>query len=161
MVDDGRLLRSMLDLHNRHGRSAVALQEVAPEEISSYGCVEPESEAVDGVCRDQARRREAAGRRSAVEPRSHRPVRVHRRDLRHARSDRARAAGGELQLTDAMALLLEAQSMFGVVCGEGRYDVGQKLDFLRANVELALDREDLGPPFAAWLREFVKERGLA
>ena len=43
--------------------------------------------------------------------------------------------------------------MFGCICRGGRYDVGQKLDFLRANVELALERPDLGPPFAAWLRE--------
>jgi UTP--glucose-1-phosphate uridylyltransferase len=68
--------------------------------------------------------------------------------------------GGELQLTDAMALLVETQPFFGYVCQEGRYDVGQKLDFLRANVELALDRPDLGPQFAAWLRDYVRERGL-
>ena len=48
--------------------------------------------------------------------------------------------GGELQLTDAIAMLLEQQSVFGCNCRGGRYDVGQKIDFLRANVELALDR---------------------
>jgi UTP--glucose-1-phosphate uridylyltransferase len=68
--------------------------------------------------------------------------------------------GGELQLTDAMALLLESQPFYGYTCQGGRYDVGQKLDFLRANIELALDRPDLGPAFSAWLTEFVKQRGL-
>src|SRR5262245_11281583 len=42
MVDEGSLLSSLLDIHDRYARSAVALQEVDPSEISSYGCVEPE-----------------------------------------------------------------------------------------------------------------------
>ena len=57
--------------------------------------------------------------------------------------------------------LLEEQSVFAQRCGSGRYDVGHKLDFLHANIELALDREDLGPPLAEWLRDLVKRRGLA
>ena len=160
MVDDGRLLRSMLDLHNRHGRSAVALQEVAPEEISSYGCVEPESEAVDGVIEIKR----IVEKPPVDEAPSNLAVigrYVFTAEIFDMLDRIEPGRGGELQLTDAMELLLEAQSMFGVVCTEGRYDVGQKLDFLRANVEIALDREDLGPAFAAWLREFVKERGLA
>jgi UTP--glucose-1-phosphate uridylyltransferase len=68
--------------------------------------------------------------------------------------------GGELQLTDAIGLLLDEQSVFGAICHGGRYDVGQKLDFLRANVELALDRADLGPAFAEWLQSYMRERGL-
>jgi UTP--glucose-1-phosphate uridylyltransferase len=66
-----------------------------------------------------------------------------------------------LQLTDAIARMIEdGQSVFGFVCSEGRYDVGVKLDWLRANVELALDRPDLGPEFAEILRELVQRRGL-
>jgi UTP--glucose-1-phosphate uridylyltransferase len=68
--------------------------------------------------------------------------------------------GGELQLTDAIALLLREQTVYGRVCPHGRYDVGQKLDFLRANVELALDRPDLGADLAEYLRELVRRRGL-
>jgi len=66
--------------------------------------------------------------------------------------------GGELQLTDAIAMLLEHESVFGSNCRRGRYDIGQKIDFLRANVELALDRPDLGPAFGDWLRAYVAER---
>ena len=70
-------------------------------------------------------------------------------------------AGGELQLTDAIALLLaDPDACTAAICTFGRYDVGQKIDFLRANVELALDRDDLGPQFAAFLRELVQRRGL-
>ena len=69
--------------------------------------------------------------------------------------------GGELQLTDAIARMIEdGQPVYGSICSDGRYDVGDKIDLLRANVELALDRPDLGPEFAEILRELVQRRGL-
>ena len=43
---------------------------------------------------------------------------------------------------------------------EGRYDIGSKLDYLRATVELALAREDLGPEFRAWLSGYVREQQI-
>lgn len=51
--------------------------------------------------------------------------------------------------------------MYGFVFDEGRFDIGKKLDYLRATVELALDRDDLGPEFATYLAEVVKRRGIA
>jgi UTP--glucose-1-phosphate uridylyltransferase len=53
--------------------------------------------------------------------------------------------GGELQLTDAIGLLLDYQPVYGYVFDWGRYDAGNKLDYLRANIELALERPDLAP----------------
>jgi UTP--glucose-1-phosphate uridylyltransferase len=69
-------------------------------------------------------------------------------------------AGGELQLTDGIALLLEQQPVYGFPFTEGRYDTGNKLDYLRATVELAAERSDLGPGFRAFLTDFVKRNGL-
>ena len=66
----------------------------------------------------------------------------------------------EIQITDAIGLLLESQPVYGVSFTEGRYDIGQKLDFLRANVEIALDRPDLGPELGPILAEIVRRRGL-
>ncbi len=61
-------------------------------------------------------------------------------------------AGGELQLTDAIKALLKFEKVYGY-CFEGtRHDAGDKLGFLRATVEMALQREDLGPQFREWLR---------
>jgi UTP--glucose-1-phosphate uridylyltransferase len=61
-------------------------------------------------------------------------------------------AGGELQLTDAIKGLLKFEKVYGY-CFEGtRHDAGDKLGFLRATVEMALQREDLGPQFREWLR---------
>ena len=48
--------------------------------------------------------------------------------------------------------------MYGRVFTDGRYDIGRKLDFLRANIELALDRDDLGPELAAYLRGWCGDR---
>ena len=54
-----------------------------------------------------------------------------------------------------MSLLLEDEPIMGVVFEDGRYDIGNKLDFLRATVELALARPDLGESFRAYLRTVV------
>src|SRR5690606_5804089 len=68
--------------------------------------------------------------------------------------------GGEIQLTDAIAILLSEQPVYGYVFDEGRFDIGKKIDYLRATVELALDREGLGPEFRAYLAERVRRRGI-
>ena len=68
--------------------------------------------------------------------------------------------GGEIQLTDAMDQLLKVEPMHGLVFDSGRYDIGQKLDFLRATVELTLEREDLAPEFSKFLAKLVVDRGL-
>ncbi len=160
MVDDGELLRSMLDAHERSGCSVVALAEVGPDEISSYGCAEPAGAIADGLV--------PIGRVVEKPPRDEAPSNlavigryVFTPQIFDMLARITPGRGGELQLTDAMAFLLGEQMMYGVVCTAGRYDVGQKLDFLRANVELALDRKDLGPAFAAFLRDLVARRGLA
>jgi UTP--glucose-1-phosphate uridylyltransferase len=68
--------------------------------------------------------------------------------------------GGEIQLTDAIALLLAEQPVYGYVFTEGRYDIGKKVDYLRATVELALARDDVGPEFRAYLEQLVASGGL-
>jgi UTP--glucose-1-phosphate uridylyltransferase len=69
-------------------------------------------------------------------------------------------AGGEIQLTDAIAELLHDEPVWGFVFDDGRYDIGHKLDFLRATVELTLAREDLGPEFGRFLAETVERFDL-
>ena len=65
--------------------------------------------------------------------------------------------GGEVQLTDALKQLAAVEPVWAY-CFEGkRYDVGDKLGFLKATVEFALRRDDLGPQFRAYLRELIRE----
>src|ERR671918_117687 len=68
--------------------------------------------------------------------------------------------GGEIQLTDAIAILLGEEPVHGFVFEDGRFDIGKKIDYLRATVELALDRDDLGPEFAEFLGDVVRRRGI-
>lgn len=63
-------------------------------------------------------------------------------------------AGGELQLTDAIKALLQYEKVYGFHYQGKRHDAGDKLGFLKATVEFALKRDDLGPPFREWLQQF-------
>jgi UTP--glucose-1-phosphate uridylyltransferase len=158
MVDNSALLRGMLETHERYGRSVVALLEVAEEDISSYGCVTPEPVhdglvEIRGIVEKPAPK--DAPSRLAVMGRY-----VFTPQIFDALDRIEPGRGGELQLTDAIGLLLDEQTVYGQVFSTGRYDVGQKIDFLRANVELALDRADLGPQVEALLREILQRRGI-
>lgn len=69
--------------------------------------------------------------------------------------------GGEIQLTDAIQVLTQRTDkggpVHGVIFKGRRYDTGDKLGYLQAVVRLAVERDDLGPAFGAWLRKFVQE----
>jgi UTP--glucose-1-phosphate uridylyltransferase len=65
--------------------------------------------------------------------------------------------GNEIQLTDAIKVLLATEDVYGYCFEHGRYDVGNKLDYLKATIEFALERDDLGPPLRAFLKEFLAE----
>lgn len=67
-------------------------------------------------------------------------------------------AGGEIQLTDALAKLLARRPVYGKVFSGRRYDAGDKLGFLKATVEFALERPDIGPAFGDYLEELVARR---
>jgi len=62
-------------------------------------------------------------------------------------------AGGELQLTDGIKALLKYEKVYGFSYEGKRHDAGDKLGFLKATVEFALKRDDLGPPFREWLKQ--------
>jgi UTP--glucose-1-phosphate uridylyltransferase len=158
MVDDAQLLRSMIDVHARYGRSVLALKDVPREQICFYGCAEQEP-LEQGLVRVRSvvekPRPEDAPSTLAVMGRY-----VFTPEIFDAIDGIEPGAGGELQLTDAIGLLLESQTVYGRTFEHGRYDIGQKIDFLRANIELALDRSDLGPELEAFLVDIVQQRKL-
>ncbi len=157
-VDDSTVLPDMIDTYREFGRSVVALKDVPREQISSYGCVKPE------VINDQLVRMldiiekpspDVAPSTLAVMGRY-----VFTPEIFDLIDDVEPGVGGEIQLTDAIARLIEDQTVYGYVFDEGRYDIGNKIDFLRATVEMALLRDDLGPEFRSILREIVQREGL-
>jgi UTP--glucose-1-phosphate uridylyltransferase len=158
MVDDSKLLRSMLDVYDRYGRSVVAVLEVPREDIRNYGCVTPEL-MEENLVRIRSivekPKPEDAPSNLAVIGRY-----VFTPEIFDALDRITPGAGGELQLTDAISLLLQTQTVFGYAFETGRYDIGKKIDFLRATVELALDRADLGDEFRSFLADLVQRRRI-
>jgi UTP--glucose-1-phosphate uridylyltransferase len=158
MVDDSVLLRSMLDVHEQYGHTVLALKEVAPEEISAYGCIEPEV-VEPGLMRV----RSIIEKPKPAEAPSNLAVMgryVFTPEIFDAIDRTEPGTGGEIQLTDAIGLLNETQAVYGRVFRDGRFDIGQKVDFLRANIELALDRPDIGPQLEALLVDLLRRRGV-
>ena len=158
MDDKSNVLEQMLSVHAHYGRSVVALKEVPRREIPFYGCVRPEA-VEEGLVRlldiVEKPKVEDAPSNLAVMGRY-----VFTPEIFDAIEQVAPGAGGEVQLTDAMRLLLDDQTVYGYVFEEGRYDIGNKLDYLRATVELALDRDDIGPAFRTFLAELVEREKL-
>ena len=158
MVDDAVVLSDMIDTYAKYGRSVVALSEFPNDEISSYGCVDPEI-----LSDDLVRLRGIVEKPAPADAPSNLAVMgryVFTPEIFDA-LDRVRpGVGGEIQLTDAIALLLDSQTVYGWVFSGGRYDIGKKLDYLRATVELALDRKDLGPEFRHFLVDLIDKRDL-
>ena len=64
-------------------------------------------------------------------------------------------AGGEIQLTDAMAQMAREETVIAYEFDGVRHDMGSKLGFLKANVSLGVKSESLGEEFSRWLKEFV------
>ena len=158
MVDDARLLRSMLGVYERYGRSVIAVMEVPREDISSYGCIKPDDIEENlvrvGAIVEKPRPEDAPSNLAVIGRYVFTP------EIFEALDRITPGAGGELQLTDAIGLLLESQTVFGLTFETGRYDIGKKIDFLRATVELALDRPDLGTEFKAFLADLVQRRKI-
>lgn len=158
MVDEAALLKRMLAVHAEHGASVLALLEVPLPEISAYGSVRAEVVAerlmrVHDIVEKPAP--EDAPSNLAVIGRY-----VFTPGIFDALRETPPGVGGEIQLTDAIGLLLRREPVYGVVFSEGRYDVGRKFDFLRANLELGLQRDDLRPELEQLLVDLVRARGL-
>ncbi|HZA27606.1 MAG TPA: UTP--glucose-1-phosphate uridylyltransferase, partial [Actinomycetota bacterium] len=152
------LLPRMIGIYERYGRSVIAVQEVAREDISLYGAVKPEF-----VEDDLARVLDIVEKPSKEEAPSNLAVigrYVFTPEIFDAIRQTPPDAGGDVQLTDAIALLARQQAVYAFSFDGVRYDIGKKLDYLRATVELAVDREDLGPAFRAFLADFVQRKKL-
>ena len=153
-----QVLEGMIETYDQYGRSVVALKEFPVEDMVSYGCVKPEV-IHDGLVRvldivEKPQPSEAPSNMAVMGRYVFTP------ELFEQLEKVTPGVGGELQLTDAIAMLLADQTVYGYLFDEGRYDIGNKLDYLRATVEIAIDRDDLGPEFRAFLVDIVSKRGL-
>lgn len=151
---DGPVSKQLVDAYATYGQSVVALQEVEKEVVSRYGVIDGD-EVEPGIFRandfiekpsiDKAPSNLAIGGRYLFTP-----------DIFDYLENLPAGINNEIQLTDAMRLQTKASGFYGLKYNGMRYDVGNKMDYLKTNIILALERDDLKDEFREWLREFAK-----
>ncbi|MCL1692481.1 MAG: UTP--glucose-1-phosphate uridylyltransferase [Actinomycetia bacterium] len=146
-------LADLIDVHTEVGGNVISVIEVPQDATGSYGIVTPgvingRTIEVKGLVEKpdpaDAPSRYAAVGRYILEP-----------GIMSLLGEGHRGAGGEIQLTDAMARLIGGAPFHAVIHDGPRYDCGMKVGFLEANVALALERDDLGADVAATLRRLL------
>ena len=153
------LLSRMVEVQQATGGSVIALMEVPRESISAYGAAAIEAvEGQDGYVKVtglvEKPAPEEAPSNYAVIGRY-----VLSSKVFEVLENTAPGRGNEIQLTDALQTLAvgtgEGEGVYGVVFKGRRFDTGDKLSYLKANVILSSEREDLGPELREWLKEFA------
>ena len=149
-------LKQMMDAFSRLGATMLGCQEVPQELVSRYGIVQGQPTDDDRVVKlidmvekpavDEAPSRLAALGRYILTPDIF-------EILRRVQSGK----GGEIQLTDALRLMADREAVYAYTFSGRSYDTGNKLGFLKATVEYALRREDLGEAFRESLRHSLPE----
>lgn len=148
-------LKQMMEIHEFFGATVVALMEVPPENISSYGVVD-----ADPIDHNGAKQRLYRVRNLVEKPKREdapsnlaiigRYILVP--EIFASIAETPRGAIGEIQLTDALKHLLRNRPIYGYKFEGRRFDAGDKLGFLQATVEYALRRPDLGGEFREYLK---------
>ncbi len=168
------LLTTMIEVQARTGGSVVALMEVPHDQVNQYGCaqiaddLELDDAGGEGLGADVVRVLGMVEKPDPADAPSNLAI-IGRYVLHPSVFDvlaqTPPGRGGEIQLTDALQTLARSDAtgagVHGVVFRGRRYDTGDRLDYLKAVVQLATERDDLGPDFSAWLTEFAAGLGGA
>lgn len=155
------LLADMVAVQQKTGGSVVALMEVPEDQISAYGCAAVEAvEGEDGFVKItglvEKPAREDAPSNLAVIGRYVLSAKVF-----EVLENTAPGRGDEIQLTDALQTLAqgtgEGEGVYGVIFKGRRFDTGDKLSYLKANVILGAENAELGEDLRQWIKEFAAE----
>jgi UTP--glucose-1-phosphate uridylyltransferase len=142
-------LAQMVEAYNKVGGNIVCVEEVPHERTASYGIVDPG--ARDGRLTEvrglvEKPKPEAAPSNLGVVGRY-----ILQPEVMAILDAKETGAGGEIQLTDAMAKLIGSQPFHGVTVDAERHDCGDKVGFVRANLAIALKRDDVAPAIREYL----------
>jgi len=150
------MTEQLVRVFRRYGKSVIGLEKVAPDKVSRYGIAGGDRVEKD-LIRIRALVEKPAPKKApgdlAIAGRYVLTPDVFSR-IRRVRRDR----GGEIQLTNAIRMLMDAEPVYGLRFHGKRYDIGSKLDFLKTNVEFALKREDFGKEFRRYLAGLMNQR---
>ncbi len=145
-------MKQMIEVFEQHGGPVIAVQQVNRSEISAYGVIDGVPEGTTGRVyriKDMVEKPKAQDAPSdlAIIGRY-----ILTPDVFTCLEETPRDAGGEIQLTNGLRRLKEHQALYGYRFEGIRHDAGNKLGFLKATVEFALKRPDLGGPFREYLK---------
>lgn len=148
--------RQLIDVYERHGASAVALEQVPDDKVERYGIVGGDAVDDSGLYRLN----QLVEKPSVADAPSNLAMAgryVFSADIFEQLDKTQPGKNGEIQLTDAMAALLSEGEMYGLHFEGKRYDIGNKLDFLKTNIEFGLNRDDVGPGLREYLQRIVAD----
>jgi UTP--glucose-1-phosphate uridylyltransferase len=155
VVSDRPCIGQLIHAYQQHHGSVVAVMEVPPEETSRYGVIGGEP-VDDGGDPDRTYRVTSMVEKPEPGTAPSNLAVIGRYVLTPKIFDKLeqtqRGAGGEIQLTDAIAELMQEQSVFAYEFEGTRYDAGTTMGWLKASVELALQRPDIGSEFRTYLK---------
>lgn len=148
MVNDIPVTRQLIDIYEKKNASVIGVQEVPQGHIERYGIVEiDDNERIIGMV-EKPKVNEAKSN-LAVSGRY-----VFTAEIFDCLAQVTPGALGEIQLTDAIQILLNTQDAYAKKFEGKRYDCGDKLGYLQANVEMGICHEELGSEFKDWLAKF-------
>ncbi len=151
-------LQQLIDAYQQTKSSVVGVQTVAKEDVCKYGIVEPDmmhshngrlvklSSMVEKPSVDKAPSQMAVLGRYVLTP-----------EIFELLETQETGAGGEIQLTDAIKRLMDRQAVYAYDFEGVRYDVGDKFGFIKATIDLALDREELHDQVLAYIKQIAGE----
>ena len=152
--DEPLLVERMIEIYEQRQASVVAVVDVPREEVSAYGVIDPEDAGEGGVVRvkDMVEKPSVEDAASTLASRGRY---VFSPEIFEALDKTTPGVGGEIQLTDAIKRLAHESEVFAYVHRGPMFDVGKKLDYLKAIIELSLRRDDLAKPLTEYLRELA------
>jgi len=160
LVDNGALLSRMIEVQDETASAVIAAGHFPLEEVIAYGVIDPHNIdgdriEVKGII-EKPPIEDATSNYGIAPGRYVFPAKIF--DLIDATPP---GVGGEIQITDAIDAMISQGGVTACVNSGARYDAGQKLDYLRATVELALAHPEVGDDFRAVLATIVKEQNIS
>jgi len=153
--DDGPITKQLIDVYEQTKGSVIALEEVKPELVSRYGVVDGEAISENVVKANNWIEKpsiEEAPSNLAVASRY-----LFTPEIFDFLETTKPGKNDEIQLTDAMREMVKSQPMYGLKFKGKRYDIGNKLGFLKTNIEFGLNDPEVGDSLKQWLKKFVDE----
>jgi UTP--glucose-1-phosphate uridylyltransferase len=152
---DVPVTRRLIDAYDRFNETVVSLEHVPAQKLSRYGVVKGKEiddslflleDIVEKPTPEKAPSSMVVASRYVFSP-----------DIFHFLDRTKPGKNNEVQISDAMKAMLSRKALYGVLSGSTRYDIGNKLDFIKAQVLLGVQHDDIGHELKAWIKELASD----